>query len=113
MRRVPILVVVIALLATPLALLARAISCESAACKVTCCLLHSSHALKGSALACHCSTKSGKQLPEFGRIAPIAPTAPQEFAAIDAPAALRQPVRSYSPSIAQGFASMPFNPPRA
>lgn len=111
MRRVQILVVVLALLATPLALLARALSCESAACTMTCCLPHGSHAHAGPAI-CHCS-KSGTRLPDFGRIAPIAPTAPEEFAAIDGPDFTQQPILSHSSSTAEGFRSAPFNPPRA
>jgi hypothetical protein len=111
--RAPIAVVILALLATPLALLARARACESASCTVMCCLPHSSHSQAGVGMACHCSTKSGKQLPDFGRIAPIAPTTPEEFASVDAPDRSRQPLRSLSPSIAQGFASTPFNPPKA
>jgi hypothetical protein len=108
MRRVQIVAVILALLATPLALLARALSCESSTCTMTCCLPHG-HA--GPA-TCHCS-KSGTRLPDFGRIAPIAPTAPEDFAAIDGPDFTHQPILSHSSSTAEGFRSAPFNPPRA
>jgi hypothetical protein len=110
-RRVPIVVVILALLATPLALLARAMACEAASCTMMCCLPQSSHSQAGA--ACHCSAKSGKQLPDFGRISLIAPTTPEEFASLDVPDRSRQPLRSLLPSIAQGFESTPFNPPRA
>jgi len=111
MRRVSIVVVILALLATPLALLARALSCESTACTMTCCLPHGSHAHPGSAM-CPCS-KSGKQLPDFGRIAPMAPTTPEKFASVDEPDRAREFLCDLLPSTAQGFASAPFNPPRA
>lgn len=112
-RRIPIFVVILALLATPLALLARARSCESPACTMTCCLPHGSHSRAGQWVTCHCSTKSGKRLPDFGLIAPIAPTTPERFGAVAAPDAVRYPVRFWSASLTQGFTATPFIPPRA
>jgi len=113
MRRLQILVVMVALLATPLALLARAMACESATCTMMCCLPHGSHSHSGQTMPCHCSTKSGKQIPDFGLIAPIAPTMTEDFAAVDLPGSARQALRFFSVSIAQGFAAPPFSPPKA
>jgi len=111
MRRIQIAVVMLALLATPLALLARAMACESSACAMMCCLPHSSH--QGKPIPCHCSGKSQKQLPDFGLIAPIAPTMTENFAAVDLPGFARQARRFFAASITQGFAAPPFSPPKA
>jgi len=111
MRRLQILVVLLALLATPLALLARSMACNSASCTMMCCLPHAhSH---GKFIPCHCSTKSGKQLPDFGLISLIAPTMTEEFLALDAPAATRHFVPSHSQWPPQEFPSELFNPPRS
>jgi len=111
MRRIQIAVVVLSLLATPLALLARAMACESTSCPMMCCLPHGSHS--GSSLPCRCSGKSQKQLPDFGLVAPMAPTTPEEFAALEAPDAVRQSIRISSQAPTRGFSVGPFNPPRS
>ncbi|HXX46147.1 MAG TPA: hypothetical protein VEJ38_15560 [Candidatus Acidoferrales bacterium] len=111
MRRVQIAVVMLALLATPLALLSRAMACESTSCPMMCCLPHGSHSVPS--MPCHCSGKSQKQLPEFGLIAPIAPTMTEEFATVGVPDSSRQPLQVRSASLAKGFAAAPFNPPRS
>jgi len=113
MRRAQVFLVIAALLATPLALLARAEACNSAACTMMCCLPHGAHSHPGQPMACHCPSKSGKHLPEFGLIAPIAPTAPEAFATVAAPASSRTAVPLSSLSLTQGFSAAPFNPPRA
>jgi hypothetical protein len=111
MRRVPFIVVIVALLATPLALLGRAMSCESANCAMMCCLPHAqSHG--ATSAPCHCSSKSRK-LPDFGLIAPIAPTVTEAFASIEQPAAIRLAAQSASHLSLQGFQSAPFNPPKS
>lgn len=111
MRRVQIAVVMLALLATPLALLSRAMACESTNCTMMCCLPHGSHS--SSSMPCHCSGNSQKQLPNFGLIAPMAPTAPEEFAALDEPDGFGEAIRVSSQAPAHGFAVDPFNPPRS
>jgi len=111
MYRAKAALVIIALLATPLALLARAMACESSTCAMMCCLPHSSHS--SAPVPCHCSGKSQKQLPDFGLIAPIAPTMTEDFASVGIPDSARQPRQSASPSLARGFTSAPFTPPRA
>jgi hypothetical protein len=111
MRRAELLLVIFALLATPLALLGRALSCESASCPMLCCLPHASHSPHGAQMPCHCSGKSHK-LPNFGLIAPIAPTAPSEFASLDQPRAAQESLSITSASARQGFSVAPFTPPR-
>ena len=112
MRRAEIILVIVALLATPLALVARGMACESSACTMMCCLPHGSHSHQGQPMVCHCQDKSGKHLPDFGLIAPIAPTMIEAFVVVGAPDASRYPVRTYMQSPARGFAPTPFDPPR-
>ncbi|HXX17847.1 MAG TPA: hypothetical protein VEJ46_00450 [Candidatus Acidoferrum sp.] len=113
MRRAKAMLVIVALLATPLALVARAMACESAACTMMCCLPHGFHPHAGQPMTCHCQTKSGKQLPDFGLIAPIAPTMTEQFVAVDAPDAFRRSMQISSQAPTQGFSIGPFNPPRS
>lgn len=119
MRRAKTMLVIVALLATPLALLARGMACESCACIMMCCAPQGSHSQHGKAMMCgakqgmQCGMNSSKHQPEFGLIAPIAPTFTEAFAAVSAPGAIREPVRLSSQFTLQGFASTPFEPPRA
>jgi hypothetical protein len=110
MRRVPFIVVIAALLATPLALLGRAMACESTTSTMMCCLPHA-HSHGAPQMPCHCSDKSHK-LPDLGLIAPIAPTETEAFVSIDQPRAIRQAPQVSSLSAVQGFSRTPFNPPR-
>jgi hypothetical protein len=109
MRRVPSIVVIAALLATPLALLGRAMACESTTCTMMCLPRAHSH---GALQICHCSGKSHK-LPDFGLIAPIAPAETEAFVSIDQPSAIRLAPQVSSRLAVQGFSSTPFNPPRS
>jgi hypothetical protein len=120
MRRTKAMLVIVALLATPLALFARGMACESCACIMMCCAPQGSHSQHGKGMLCgakqgmSCGMMNSKRhQPEFGLIAPMAPTFTEAFAAISAPDTIRQLVSFSSQFILQGFASAPFEPPRA
>jgi hypothetical protein len=113
MRRIRALAVIIALLATPLALLARGMACEANSTTMMCCAVHGSHSHRGQAMACHCATKSGTQAPDFGLIAPIAPTKVTSLARFANPEMTGQAFAIYTQSAAPGFFPAPFEPPRA
>ncbi|HXQ26347.1 MAG TPA: hypothetical protein VN822_08085 [Candidatus Acidoferrales bacterium] len=112
MRRLRAIVVILALLATPLALLARGMACEAAACTM-CCPMHASHSHSGQPMACQCSTKSRNSAPDFGLIAPITPTRPAPRVTVFGPEVNRQLLSSYAQSAVSGFLSAPLQPPRA
>jgi len=110
MRRMKVMAIIIALLATPLALLARGMACEASP-AMMCCAYHGSQ--HGKAMVCHCATKSKAHPPDFGLIAPFPPTKPASLARLVDPGLSRRAFGIYSQSAAQGFFSAPFEPPRA
>jgi hypothetical protein len=111
MRRIQTSVIIIALLATPLALLARGMACETSPVRM-CCMVHGSHASRGQAMACHCGMKQN-QMPDFGLLAPIAPTKTESLARPANPELSRRDFAGYAQAAASGFSSAPFEPPRA
>jgi hypothetical protein len=112
MQRAKAAIVVVALLAVPLALLARGMACEFSSGPIICCMLCGSHH-GNQPMVCHCAGKSSSHVPDFGLIAPLPPTEPEAFATIAAPISLRQSTRSQSHLSLPGFVSVPFEPPRA
>jgi hypothetical protein len=131
MRRTQAILVILALLATPLALLARAAGMDSMACNGMCCLPHGQHhstAAGTSQRSSHdgtfcehgalghlmeCGMKPGHQRVDYGLISPLAPTRASALASIDAlnlPRVARFQSHSQTPSA--GFAADPFQPPR-
>src|ERR1700731_2453067 len=125
MRRAQAIVVVVALLATPLALLARAAPVDMPGCNRMCCLqqrphtAHVHHPAKGTAAqgahcnlggphqGCSCSMRAGNQQMDYGFLAPIVPAAPSAIATLAIPDASR---RSSSPRLefpATGFLCTP------
>lgn len=112
MQRVKAAIVLVALLAVPMALLARGMACESTPGPMICCMLHGSHH-GNQPMVCHCAGKSSSHVPDFGLIAPLPPTEPEAFAAIAAPSSLRRLVQLQSRWSLAGFVSVPFQPPKA
>lgn len=131
MRRMQAILVIVALLSTPLALLARAMGTESMACNDgMCCLPHephrstAHHAHQGTVhegMSCEhgtashiieCTMNAGHHL-DYGLLSPIAPTKPSALAGV---AASHPPnmaaVRSAAQDISAGFVANPFQPPR-
>ena len=126
MRRAQIVLVITALLATPLALFARGMACDFGACTAICCLPHNSaNVSSGHGKRVLCGVPSNTQVHEcgakhpgrspldYGFIEPIAPTAPSAHATLTAPMAVRQDAEQFSESIVSGFRASPFQPPRA
>src|SRR5580658_6725913 len=123
MRRAKAILVIVALLATPLALVARSAN-RMAGCAGMCCPLHGSHASRvlHEKMTCQhtdvqhiieCTMTSGHHGTDNGFIAPVAPTAPSATTAVGKPDVRRNTLyglheRSYS-----GFSSAPFEPPRS
>jgi hypothetical protein len=133
MRRTQTIIVIVALLSTPLALLARTSGAEAMACNDgMCCLPHGSHhsaahhTPQGSAregmscehgLASHiieCTMNAGHQRLDYGLLSPIAPTKPSALASIT-PLSLPRIAgfQSQAQSLSAGFLANPFQPPRS
>jgi hypothetical protein len=132
MRRTQAILVILALLATPLALLARATGMDSMACNGMCCLPHGPHHAMASdtpqhatheGISCEhgalahimeCAMKPGHQRVDYGLISPLAPTRASALASIEAlnlPRVAGFESRTVTPSA--GFAADPFQPPRS
>ena len=80
MFRFPAILVVVALLASPLALLARGLACDSSQCDcMAMCqrqAAHDRHLCGGIQHAPMCGTHQGRHAIDYGFVAPIPPTAP-------------------------------------
>jgi hypothetical protein len=132
MLRAQAILVIVALLFTPLALLARATGTDSMECNDgMCCLPHGPHhsaahrTPQGSAregmscghgVASHiieCTMNAGHHHMDYGLLSPIAPTKPSALAVI---AALNLPrvagLQSPAQTLSAGFLANPFQPPR-
>jgi hypothetical protein len=131
MRRTQAIVVIVALLATPLALLARASGTEPMDCNGMCCLPHGLHhsmphrTPQGSThdgMSCEhdalghileCTMKPGHQRTDYGLLLPLAPTKASALASI---AALNSPraagFQYLGQNLSAGFLVTPFQPPR-
>jgi hypothetical protein len=121
MRRAQIMLVIVALLATPLTLLATGMACETTSSSMLCCATHGTHP-HGKGMMCphgdpgggrSCAGNSGKHVPQFGTIAPIDRTKLAAPVRLAAPQIARSVPAISAPSIASGFSSVPFEPPRA
>jgi hypothetical protein len=122
MRRVQSILVVVALLATPLALLGRADSGEQSQCSRMCCLIRGAHSGKAKPRRCICGVQAQKlqcamkpipRTPDYGFNAPIAPTAPSPLVSLAAPPTKRAALVSIAQMIPSGFSPVPFQPPRS
>jgi hypothetical protein len=118
MLRLPAYLVVVALLATPLALLARGIACDPSACDcISMCAreaaAHNQHLCGAVKQAPMCGTHRGNHALDYGFIAPLAPTAPLPRVQLAKPNASIEGVTWYAQSAITGFLSAPFEPPRS
>jgi hypothetical protein len=132
MLRVQAIIVIVALLSTPLALLARTTGTNSMDCNDgMCCLPHGPHHSTPhhapqepvhEAMSCEhsaashiieCTMNAGHHRADYGFLSPIAPTKPSALASI---AMLNLPRTAGFQSVAQnpsaGFIANPFQPPR-
>ena len=133
MRRVQAILVIVALLATPLASLARGVDPGMADCNGMCCLPHGGHhpaparnATPGSerdGMACHhgaaghmmkCGMSSGQPRMDYGLRAPFSPAQPSALAFINRPKVSRLANSQYpGGNLSAGFLAGPFQPPRS
>ncbi|MGB8542158.1 MAG: hypothetical protein WCD49_11035 [Candidatus Acidiferrales bacterium] len=124
MRRAQAILIIIALLATPLALLARSADGSMSGCTGMCCPTHrSSHAARvlPEKMLCHhgeaghlfnCTMMPGHHGIDYGLIAPVAPTSPSAVAFISAPDVSRATAGRLHEVATSGFLSTPLQPPR-
>jgi len=116
MRQIQSVTLIVALLAVPLALVARSCACAPQQCTMTCCLLHK-HAMKmncsgaSGASTCAMQCNSHKNI-DYGLASPLAPTQIAERSALPAPKVAR--LSSFLPRrmASSGFTFEPFKPPR-
>jgi hypothetical protein len=122
MRRAHAILVILALLATPMALLARS-DCDQAACARTCNLVNRSLAApaRGTPMLCgqaassihQCAMNTKHHPPDYGLNSLMAPTAPLPIAAFAASVATTQVSAAHRLSTPSGFFAAPFEPPRS
>ena len=133
MRRIQAILVIVALLATPLALLARAVDPGMPDCNGMCCLPHGGHhhapARNSSPepqkndMACHhgatalmmeCSMRSSEQRMDYGLLAPFPPAQTSALAFIAGPKVSRFANSQFpADNLSAGFLAGPFQPPRS
>jgi hypothetical protein len=133
MRRIQAIFVIVALLATPLALLARAVEPGMPDCNGMCCLPHGGHhhaPARNSSLepqkdgmACHhgaaghmmeCSMSSGQQRMDYGLIAPFPPAQASALVFVEQPKVSRFANSQFpADNFPAGFLVGPFQPPRS
>jgi hypothetical protein len=133
MRRTQAILVIVALLATPLALLARAVDPGMPDCNGMCCLPHGGHhhaparnssqEPQNGDMACHhgaarhmmeCSMSSGEQRMDYGLIVPFPPGRTSSRSFIDGPKVSRFAISQFPAGhLSAGFLAGPFQPPRS
>lgn len=113
MRRAQALLVILALLATPLAVFAGASCCCQQTCPICAAMQH------GKMAHCSCPMYNAKcgmngktQLPDFALVSGLAPTMPLPFFDFPAPSLSRSAIFENMPALSHGFVSPPFAPPR-
>src|SRR5208283_793194 len=93
MRRAQAILVIVAILAAPLALLARGVNGDASECSSMCCLPHGHHAAQHKDMECQhgaaghifkCNMTSSRHT-DYGLIAPIVPTVPSAIAFLAIP----------------------------
>src|ERR1700732_5383821 len=123
MRRAPAILLIVALLATPLPWLARSADASMSGCAGMCCPTHVPHAARvlHEKMLCHhgefghvfeCMMTSGHHGVDYGLIVPVAPTAPSAIASVGIPGVSRAVTAPLYEVTSSGFLSTPFQPPR-
>ena len=123
MRRAQAILVIVALLATPLALLARSAAGSMSGCAGMCCPTHGTHATRvlHEKMLCHhgelghvfkCTMTSGHHGVDYGLIAPVAPSAPSAIASVGIPGVGRAVTAQLHEVASSVFLSTPYQPPR-
>jgi hypothetical protein len=111
------ILVVIALLAAPLALMVRGIVCDPSECKcmTVCAHMSMSQSQPNCGMATHapmCGTHQGHHALDYGFISPFAPAVPIPQTHLAGLAASHEFVSAFSQSSVNGFLASPFEPPR-
>jgi len=120
------MLLVITLLATPLALLSRVYSGAAADCGQFCCLPHASHSSQATepipgGMSCNhgaaghmliCSMKSGRHHLDYGLNSPVDPTSVSSLIRIAPPIVSRRYLASHVDFPAFGLLPAPFEPPK-
>jgi hypothetical protein len=123
MRRMHAILVILALLATPMALLARS-DCNQTACNCMCDLVNRTLLAQGhrAPLLCggqaggsmhHCTMNTKHHPPDYGLNTLMAPTAPLPVASLAASFTIAQIFVPQMLSMPSGFVTAPFEPPRS
>ncbi len=122
MRRAHAILVILALLATPMALLARS-DCSQSACDCMCDLVnrtllaqgHRAPMLCGQAAGSlhQCAMNTKHHPPDYGLSTLMAPTAPLPVASLVASVTAARILASQMYSAPSGFFAAPFEPPRS
>lgn len=116
MRRSEAILVIVALLASPLALVARGIFCNpsQANCMMAC--AHASLESKTHCAAGHapmCGTHPGNRALDYGFVAPFAPALPLPYAQLSGLAVSFESMTNFEQSSVDGIFGVPFEPPRS
>jgi hypothetical protein len=122
MRRFHAILVMIALLASPLALLARSTPDDPTQCCGTYCPMRGTHSgqhgkamcgsLSVTERSCGCTMRSNQQ-PDYGLNTIMAPTMPSALARLNAPISSRQSTIYFAAFSLSGSDAAPFHPPRS
>jgi hypothetical protein len=120
MRRAQAILLIVAMLATPLALLARGVNSEASECTSMCCLPHGHHAAQHKDMECQHGatghvfecTMTSRHHADYGLVSPIVPTVPSAIALLIIPDVSRQTLAQFREISASGVLSAPFEPPR-
>lgn len=116
-RRIQSVALIVALLATPLALLSRSYACAANQCTMMCCLSRnharamSTHCHSDAAGACAMHCDSQKNL-DYGLASPLPPTQLQAAFTLPEPGPAEMFFHTDNPYVANGFLRLPFEPPR-
>jgi hypothetical protein len=117
MLRFRAIVVVVALLASPLALLARGVFCDPSACNCTMiCPMQMAQSQPMCGMAKHagtCGSHQGHHALDYGLIAPFAPAVPLPHAELPSPRGSQSFVMQYAQLSVDGVFNAPFEPPRS
>ena len=116
MRRAQAVLLILSLLAVPLALMACIDSCDQVSCPCCADMSHGNSMNCRSAMTGHCDMSGRGQtqeLPAFLLAAHQARTAALPFATVSAPPFSRTSLVNFVPSLSSGFHAVPFEPPRA
>lgn len=116
MRRIQATALVLALLAVPMALVARVLADAPQECTMACCRgqrASTMHCAHGTGAAPFAMWGCAAQMPDYGVAAPIAPTELSASVTLQEPQARRAIFTFRALNFTTGYSFPPFEPPRA